>query len=246
MTQYINQSLQRAMQIMELIANHANGMTLTEVCRAANLNKTIAYRLLMTLLNGGWLIRDQDNRFKTGIKLITMFYKALDESGFSKLALPFIEELAEKFGETVVLTVYSNYSAICVEKYESENPIRITSQIGRAFPVYAGATGLSVLMGMSEEVSREVLEHYRDSENADFDVESTLSLLRDSRQQGYIITSGMVDEGVVAIGIPISFPLYEQYFSLSVIGPEYRFTEEKVTAIAQALKDAMASIPRQS
>lgn len=242
MADYNNQSLQRAMQIMELISDQPKGMTLAEICRSLNLNKTIAYRLLITLTNGGWLSKDIDNRFVVGIKLISLFCNALEEVGFDKIIKPYIQDIAVKYGETVVLAVYSNHQAICIEKFESDSTVRITAQLGRSFPVYAGATGLSVLMGMSDEQAYRALEYHRDVEDQNFDVEKTMKLIRNSKEKGYIITTGMVDNDVLAIGIPISIPMYKQYFSLSVVGPAYRFPQEKITAIVEELKTISSRI----
>lgn len=242
---YYNLSVQKAMQIVDAISHEPGGMTLAEVCRATGLNKSVAYRLLLTLESGSWLRRDQANRFNIGLKLVALNTVALDNIGFRDILAPYMKALEEKTGETVVLAMYCDYQVVCIEKYESNHNLRISAQVGRRFPLEVGATGLSVLMGMDDSVVDEVLAHRRNSllyRGEHLDIAAVKGQLQQARKQGYIMTVGTVDEDVAGIGVPISFLPEKQYFGLSVVLPAYRMDKEKERRIVEALMEVLATI----
>lgn len=236
---YQNQSVQRAMLIMETIAKSETGLTLAELSRALELDKSITYRLLITLEAGGWLQRSpENNKFHVGIKMLAISSQALDHISVKDMLLPYMQQLAAHVGETVVLVMYFDYQAICIEKIESENNVRITAELGKQYPLHAGATGLSVLMGMPDDVVYEILQAKplkRYSPSTVTQPQAVCELLAKARQDGFVFSASTIDTDVAAIGIPISFPQEQIYLGLSVIGPEYRYTEEKCRYIARQL-----------
>lgn len=237
--EYQNQSVQRAMLIMETIGHSEQGLSLAELSRQLDLNKSIAYRLLITLEAGGWLRRDaQSGRYYVGIKLLSISGHALDNLSVREMLLPHMQSLAKQTGETVVLVMYDDYQAICIEKIESESNVRITAELGKQYHLHAGATGLAVLMGMPDDLLRQVLTARplkRFSAATVTDVDQLCQLLQEARQQGYVYSASTVDKDVAALGIPISFAQEQVYLGLSVIGPEYRYTKKKRTEIAALL-----------
>lgn len=237
--EYQNQSVQRAMMIMDEIGRSEQGLSLAELSKRTGLHKSIAYRILITLESGGWLQRNpQSSRYHVGIKLLSLSSYALDNISVKEMITPYMRQLAAATGETVVLVMYSDHQAICVEKIESENSVRISAQLGKSFPLHAGATGLSVLMGMPDEMVGQILQTVqlkRYSSATITDPQKIRALIEHARADGYITSAGTVDLDVFAVGMSISFPQEQLYLGLSVIGPQYRFTDEKTARVIKEL-----------
>ena len=236
---YYNQSIIRAMQVLNTIAKEEKGLTLAEVSKTTGLHKSIAFRILANLESGGFLSRSAEgNRYHIGLKVLSLSNHALDHVSFKETLAPDMKDLLEQTGETVVLVMYSDHRAICIEKFEAEANVRISAQVGKSFPLHAGATGLSVLMGMPDQMVDEIL-HDRPlksySHRTLVDPEAIKAMLAQARAQGYVASDSTVDADTLAFGIPISFPQEKMYLGLSVIGPSFRIDGEKEKLIISSL-----------
>ena len=236
-SEYYNQSIKRAIQIMHLFNSQEKELSLAEISRKMDIHKSIVYRILITLESEGWLVKNPEtNKYMLGIKLLLLSSVVLDDLVVRKTALPIMKKLSAETGETVVLTMYSDGGAIC---------IKITSQVGKFFPLHAGATGLAVLMGMPDEIRKEILKRKpleKFTEKTETDPDKIIKLVEEAKKDDYIISVGSVDPGVVAIGIPINFTQGNIFMGLSITGPEYRFDEQKISFVVDELKKAKKEI----
>jgi len=66
-----------------------------------------------------------------------------------------------------------------------------------------------------------------------------------TRERGYAISTGELDEGVTAIGVPIKGGSGEVLASLSISGPTIDFTPERVPCLVEATLDCAERIRRQ-
>ena len=64
------QSIDRALDIIEVLAVEESGLGVTEIASRVGLHKSTAYRIIETLYNRGYLNKTQDNNYKIGLKLI--------------------------------------------------------------------------------------------------------------------------------------------------------------------------------
>jgi DNA-binding IclR family transcriptional regulator len=75
-------ALDRALQILEMLANSKTGLTLSEITRNLALAKSSAHYLLLTLERRGYLHRNrQTGRYMFGLKLFTLANMALGGLG---------------------------------------------------------------------------------------------------------------------------------------------------------------------
>lgn len=245
-SEYYNQSIKKAIQIMTLFCGQEKELSLAEICRSTDLHKSIVYRILVTLESEGWLVRSYTtNKYMLGMKLLSFSSAILDNMVIKEIALPVMKRLSHATGETVVLAMYSDGVAICIEKIESENRVKISSQVGKSYPLHVGATGLSVLMGIPEDLQREILfkkplESFLPT--TETDPEKVIEMLAKAQEDNYIVSKGMKDPGVFAVGVPLTFPQEKIYMGMSVAGPEFRLDEQKLKFIIEELQNAKQEI----
>src|ERR1700744_5717725 len=65
---YQLQSLDRAVSVLELLADSEGPLSLAEVCERMDLHKSTAHRALMVLERTGLIERTPENRFRLGLK----------------------------------------------------------------------------------------------------------------------------------------------------------------------------------
>ena len=237
---YLNQSIQRAIQVLDIFQNDEKELGLSEISRRMKLHKSNVYRIVYTLENEGFLEKNpQNNKYRLGMKILFLCDAVLSRISYREKAYPILQELANVTGETVALVLYTDGKAICIEKIESNSNVKITCSVGQVFYLHRGSTGLSLLMGMPSEMMREIILSnplFRISDKTITDPEAIIELIEGSREQGYISSTGMVDPGVSGISAPVSCPYKNIYMGISVLGPEYRMTEDKRDLIVTTLK----------
>ncbi len=109
-------------------------------------------------MSEGYLEKNpQNNKYHLGIKVLFLCDAILSKIPYRGRAYPILRELAKITGETVVLVLYSEGKAICIEKIESTSTVKMSCSLGQTFNLHRGSTGLSLLMGMPPEMMREIL-----------------------------------------------------------------------------------------
>ena len=98
---YLVPALERGMRILELLAGHPNGLAMTDM-EELGLPSASLYRMLVTLSELGYIIRDGSDRYRLGRKLLTLAYRSIDESSLIETALGPMRDLRDRTGETVM------------------------------------------------------------------------------------------------------------------------------------------------
>ncbi|WP_372808232.1 helix-turn-helix domain-containing protein, partial [Pontiella sp.] len=65
-------NLERALVIMEHLLNFPQGLSVTELTEQLELSKNSVFRIAMTLLAHGYVVRDEQKRFSLSKKLLLM------------------------------------------------------------------------------------------------------------------------------------------------------------------------------
>jgi DNA-binding IclR family transcriptional regulator len=235
---YFNQSIIRALDILEAVGKSGGSIRLSELSRIVGLHKSTVHRLVLSLESRGWLSRGEDGKYRIGIKFLTIA-KSGDNEGSLKIIRPILANLSEKTQETAILSIWDGKEVICVDKVETSKKIQISSTIGSSFPIHAGGTGFAVLIGMPEDMALEALscvELIEYTPHTIIDRKKLVENYRIMKELGYVITTGQVDPGVQAIAMPLYFPYEQCYASIGVVLPEMRADEETTEKIIRELQ----------
>jgi len=231
---YFNQSILRALDILETVGKSDSPIRLSELSRMVDLHKSTVHRLVLSLESRGWLTREEGSgKYRIGVKFLTIA-KNGDGGGSVKEIHPILADLSEKTQETAILSIWDGKEVICVDKVETNRKIQISSQVGGSFPIYAGGTGFAVLIGMPEDMAFEVLSRVnfkKYTPQTITDREKITERYRAAKELGYVISVGQVDPGVRAIAMPLYFPYEQCYASIGVVLPEMRADEETTKKI---------------
>lgn len=244
---YFNQSILRALDILEAVGKEKEPVSLSELARKVNLHKSTVHRFVLSLESRGWLTRnDKDGKYQIGIKFMTIAQGVNFESSFPAIH-SVLSLLAEETGETAVLSVWNNEDVICVDIVETNQKIRISSRIGSKFPIHAGATGFAALIGMPEEEALKILSQRDLIAYTPLTITSPEKITeryREMREKGYVISTGQVDPGITGVAMPVYFPYEQSYGSVGVVLPEMRADGERIGQILLTLKKCTEEIKK--
>ncbi|WP_425340345.1 IclR family transcriptional regulator [Ammoniphilus resinae] len=155
-------------------------------------------------------------------------YNSID---IRRVALPYMQELAGKYGETSYLTTidYSKYEGIVLEKIESNKTLIVVRPVGSNFPLYASATGKSLLSGLTDEELDNYFEHVQLIPFTERTLASREKLKEEIeliRHRGYATTHEEMGDGASAISSPIRNYQDKVVAAISLAGPSQRMMDQ--------------------
>lgn len=236
---YFNQSILRALDILEIVGKEGAPIGLSDLSRRVGIHKSTVHRLVLSMESRGWLTREIDSgKYRLGIKFATVLGKNVLGNSFREIR-HLLKRLSEEIRETVILSVWDGREVICIDKVETSQTIQVSSRLGNSFPICAGGTGFAVLIGMPEEMAMNIIEEAQLVAYTDRTITEPEKLIvryRETKERGYIISSGQVDQGVTAIAMPLYFPYEQCYGSLGVVLPDMRADKNATKRILCALQ----------
>lgn len=157
----MNQSVIKAMKLLDLFTEGTNELTLKEISTKADMPKPTAYRLLSALETSGMLYKmkenEHDSRYRLGLKLLELGEIVSDQLELRDIALPYMENLAHEINEVIHLVIINHDKATYIEKVESSRALRLFTKIGKSVPLYSGSGPKLLLAYLPEEKQDEFL-----------------------------------------------------------------------------------------
>jgi len=201
------QTLDRALNILELLAVSKNGMGVTEIGQKTGLHKSTAHRLLNALFERGYVEKAvSGGTYKIGLKIVELSGLYFNNVELKAEAADFLRKLADESTQSVQLAAIVDGEVVYIEKVDAFHSIRMYSQIGKRAPAHCTAVGKAILMGMS---NAELEEFFRDynfkayTKHTKTSKEEVLKDIEEAKQKGYSVDDEEYEEGIRCIGAPI-------------------------------------------
>jgi len=199
-------ALQRGIQILELLANSPQGLSLSDIAANLHIAKSSAFGLCTTLLERDFIQRASDGTFSIGVRIMDLASARL---GNSDITMEFhaATKLLGKFREqTAILSVLEGSDVLYIACRNSPDPLGITFRIGMRLPACCTATGKALLATLSNEDVRSLYKHRDITVLTRFGVTSIDALLiqlEDVRSAGYSVDDGETREHMYSVGAPV-------------------------------------------
>lgn len=150
MTAETSQTLDRGLRVLNVLAAHPNGLTVTELAGVVGVNRTVVYRLVTTLEQHGLARRDPAGRLHIGLGVLALA-RGL-QPVLRELANPVLRALAEDLGATAHLTVTDGGEALAIAVVEPTwTDFHVAYRVGARHPLDQGAAGRAILLGRDIE-----------------------------------------------------------------------------------------------
>jgi len=216
-----------------------------ELAMAMNMNHTNLYRILETFENNGFITKDPvTKKYSLGIALWEIGMNMYDSLNIDQLCMPALEKLKDTTGETAILTVLNGLEALTLLKAEPINKVKFTVSRGSRSPLYVGASYRSMLAFLSEEQISKVIDKPLTAytSNTMTDATEIRAELEKIRNCGYALSNSEYSVDVLALAMPIFNSEEQVVASITVSGPIYRFTEQRVPEFLGSLTEARNEI----
>jgi IclR family transcriptional regulator, acetate operon repressor len=235
------QSLDRALQLLELLADAGGAMRLAELEAATGLPLPTIHRLLRSLAHNGYVRQEPSRRYALGPRLVRLGETAARALG--SWAVPQLADLVAGIGETANMAVLEGDTAVYVAQVPSPHSMRMFTEVGRHVPAHCTGVGKALLSQLSDDNVLELLRRTGmpvRTPHTVTDPAALLAQLRDVRARGWAVDDEEQEVGVRCVAAPIAgSPLGA---AVSVSGPSGRLTTDRIAQIGPLVQRAAEKI----
>ncbi|KFU76532.1 transcriptional regulator, IclR family [Amycolatopsis lurida] len=229
------QSLQRAFELLEHLADTGGEASLSELATLSGLPMPTIHRLIRTLVDLGYVRQNTNRRYALGARLIRLGENASMQ--FGSWARPLLAELVDEVGETANLAVLERDEVVYVAQVPSKHSMRMFTEVGRRLLPHGTGVGKAMLAHLPSDdvtalLARTGMPSY--TEHTFTDQDALLRELAKIAKQGYALDEAEQELGVRCVAVAV--PGAPVPAAVSVSGPSGRLTMEAVERIAPVVQ----------
>jgi DNA-binding IclR family transcriptional regulator len=209
-------AVERAASLMEAFTDRDFSLSLGELSRRVELDKSTVLRIARSLAKHGLLIRNEDGSWRLGPKLMKLGNIYQSTFRAADFVEPLLAHLVDETGESAAVYAREGHERVCLFRHDSHQSIRHSARVGDLMPLELGAPGRVILAftGKSGAIYDEI------------------------RSQGFYATFGERDPQVASLAVPIFRDGDKLFGSLALTGPPARFTEDAIHKNLETLQMA--------
>lgn len=241
------QSVGRAVRILELLAEGADELGVTELGRRLGVHKATASRLVSTLAEHGLVERNPiTDKYSLGFGVVRL--AALVTAGLDlvRQARPVLERLAEDTGETVNLAILDGARVVNIDQIAAPHLVVNVNWVGKRTPLHCTSSGKVLLAHLSDRQRAQLLRGplERLTPNTIVDKDLLQAQLLEAEVQGYAYTVEELEVGLNAVAAPVRDSTGAVVAAVSISGPVYRLTRASIPNVGRRAREWGAEISR--
>lgn len=233
------QSIDRAMQLLQLMAaHHAPGIGLAQLVEATGLDRTTAYRIASSLVRSGVAARDASSgAYRLGIEAMALGMRSMQRAPLLETCLPVMKALARRSGEHVFLVVRSGDYSQCLHLEEGPRPIRSFAEtVGSMRLLGLGIPSFALLARMSDaEFDAHCARHEAEYLAERLTAVKLQRWVRQAREQGYAQISA---QGLGGVGMRFAMGSCGDA-ALGIVAPASRVPRARGPMLAALMREEM-------
>jgi IclR family acetate operon transcriptional repressor len=229
------QSVERAFDLLELLADAGGTLGLTELASESGLPLPTIHRLIRTLVNRGYVRQEASRRYTLGSRLIRL--GEMSGQLLGAWLVPNLAELVRLTGETANLAMLDGDDVVYVAQAPSPHQMRMFTEPGRRVHAHCTAVGKALLARLpGEQVGTTLRRSGMPSltPNTITDPDAMMTHLALIRDLGYAVDEGEQEIGVRCVAVAI--PDAPAGLAISTSGPQARMTDEAIANMVPAMR----------
>lgn len=247
----LNNSLDKALTLLNFFNSDRRVIGLSELSRLSDMPKATVYRMISTLQAHGFIakvsVMGKDNQYRLGLRFLEFGKMVSEDLEIRSVALPYMEKLRDNLNEAVQLIIRDGDEAVYIEKLECTQYIRLYTRTGRRAPLFGGACPRAILTFLPDDEIERILASVplvKVAYGTITDKAKLEQMIKEDRERGYTVSYSELEPGTAAIGAPIFDYTGSVVASISVAGPEGRFTEKENPVIIEELLKTTGEISK--
>jgi DNA-binding IclR family transcriptional regulator len=239
-------NLERGLKMLELLLEHPEGLQQTEIAARLGCAKTSVYRISMTLMEFGYVVRDEDTKtIRLSRKLVAMGSRVLAEEDLLVVSGEAMKSLRDRIGETVLVGALVGTELVVLGQVLGSHHFKFSVDLGTRLPLHAAAPGKAILARLPAAERDQILQKLsfdRFNERTICDVKEFVRELEQVGDLGYALDRGEQLSGIHCVAAPIlnrhGYPLA----SIWVTGPTDRLRRGDFPAVGEIVRQHALTI----
>ncbi|OXM87415.1 IclR family transcriptional regulator [Paenibacillus rigui] len=179
----IIQSLDRALQIIDLFDESTTELKITEISTRMQLHKSTVHSLLKTLQLHGYIDQNEESgKYKLGMKLLEKGQLLLQGMDIRTIARKHLASLSALTGQSTHLVILDGKEGVYIDKVEGDKAAIRYSRIGRRVPLHSSAVGKVLAAFQGEEALTKLLHNYNYTVHTAATIHDEAAFVRELRQ----------------------------------------------------------------
>jgi DNA-binding IclR family transcriptional regulator len=233
-------SAARVIDIFELLVEHTDGLSLSEICAALAIPKSSGHALLMTLMERGYLREGRRERtYRLGPAIFEIGSAYIGSTDLVGDGQAIVRETARACDETVHLAVLDNADVLYVAKEEGTGSMRMVSAVGKRFPAHGTGVGKMLLSDLdATELARRFPDGMQLAKLTAHTITDRAALraeLAAIHARGYAFDHEESTPGLCCVAAPVYQANGRMAAAMSIAVPSVRFTAARREELLQLL-----------
>jgi IclR family acetate operon transcriptional repressor len=241
-------TLDRALDLITLLAQSDEGETLTALADKAGMAAATVYRLLSTMEARGFVAHDErEGRWRIGVETFRAGAAFVRATKLAEIGRAVMRELMEKADETVNLAIEQDGDVVFISQAESHQAIRAFFRPGTRAPMHASGIGKVLMAYLPDKRLQQIV----DKRGLEGFTPKTITArdrlgeaLGEIRARGWALDDEERNQGMRCVAAPIFNEYGDAIAGISVSGPAVRLPDDKLDEVAREVKAAAAAITR--
>jgi IclR family acetate operon transcriptional repressor len=239
------QSVDRALFLLETIAEAGGEATLTDLANRTGLNISTCHHLLATLIQRGFATKVPERRlYALGARILHLGHVCL-QVDLPRRAQSYMETINQVTGETVHLAALQGDSVVTLAVREATHAVRVgTARTGKVEAPHATAIGKAILAWLPDDELKRMLAGgmRRYTEHTITDMPALLESLRVVRRTGVAIDREEYLPGVICVGAAIRDQAGTVIGAISASTPTMRASDEHIARMRAEIEAATRAL----
>ncbi len=247
-TNYTIKSIQRALDIMNYVANEKPVTNTTDIIRKLNITPSSAKKLLRTLERYDYLeYSPYSDQYRLGVKTFQISTAYSNKLDVNKTTINEIRALRDKLNESVFVSILRKGSVVYINYSETNRAVRVAPVLANLRPAYATSCGKAQLAFRNPNYANSYYpeKFQRLTDNTITDINQLHEELAKVKEIGFAIDNEEYHVGVRGVGIAAVDFMSKPRLGISIIAPKDRLSPDRIEGeIAPLLLEMRDSISR--
>lgn len=204
---FLVQSVDRVLNILQVFIEERGPLGVTEVAARLQLHKSVAHRMMATLMHHGYLKQNRDtDKYVVGAKAFELGSVFTNSTSLIEEGKLMLAAIVGETGLKAHLSVLENGSVLYLANVDQDKAKQMNAPVGQRSPIHVTALGKCLLAWLPEEQIAEIMDGYdfvRKTNKSIGSFTEFVQQLQQARERGYAMDDEESVLGMRCIAAPV-------------------------------------------
>ena len=240
------QAVDRAMRILEVIAEAEAGMSLSEITERSGLSTSTVHRILTTMEERRFVMFDTaESAWRIGRQAHSVGASFARRNNFIGAALPFLRALRDKTRETINLGIAEAGEVVILHQVESREIVRAITRPGGRIPMTSSGLGKAIMAHYPAADIGHIVKTFglrRLTPKSIVRADDLFAALRRIRRDGYALDDEEANLGLRCVASAVFNSDGEPLCAISLSAPAARISDERFRRLGHIVAEVAVAI----